>query len=199
MAARYRQTLFSIQQNQYQRASPRGSRGYVRQSVPAFGLRNRWSGVALKDIGGSVGNVLYRQIGRVNSYTQRKRSLPADILENDTSYLVVFDAPGAEAEELQVRYLDGTVNVQVGRFRQFHDGFRMRFPGRSMSLEGEAELPDDAIVEPDAGTARLTEVGTLNVEIPKDETVGEADEYSEDVTVSDSDGEPEADEIAIDD
>ncbi|MDJ1431056.1 Hsp20 family protein [Halostagnicola sp. A-GB9-2] len=171
--------------------------------------------MALKDIGGSVGNVLYRQIGRVSSYTQRKRSLRSDILENETSYLVVFDAPGAEAEELQVRYLDGTVNVQIDRFRQFHDGFRMRFPGRSMSLEGDAELPDDAIVEPDAGTARLTEVGTLNVEIPKDGTGEGAGEYSEDVAVSDSDGaaedvpvddaegieggEPGADEITIDD
>lgn len=169
--------------------------------------------MTLKDIGGSVGNVLYRQLGRVSSYTQRSRSLPADILENDTSYLVVFDAPGAEAEELQVRYLEGTVDVHIDRFRRFHDGFRMRFPGRSMSLSGEAELPDDAIVEPDAGTARLTEVGTLNVEIPKDGTaadeypdglaVGETDSDAEDLPIDDADegeaGGPEADEIIVDD
>lgn len=171
--------------------------------------------MTLKDIGGSVGNVLYRQLGRVSSYTQRSRSLPADILENDTSYLVVFDAPGAEAEELQVRYLEGTVGINIDRFRRFHDGFRMRFPGRSMSLEGEAELPDDAIVEPDAGTARLTEVGTLNVEIPKDGTASDADEHPDGLAVDETDGDaedlpvddadegesdgPEADEITIDD
>lgn len=168
--------------------------------------------MTLKDIGGSVGNVLYRQLGRVSSYRQRSRSLPADILENDASYLVVFDAPGAEAEELQVRYLDGTVGVQITRFRRFHDGFRMQFPGRSMSLAGEAELPDDAVVEPDAGTARLTEVGTLNIEIPKDGAVDDADfdpagitategEATEDLPVDDVDesDESEAGEITIDD
>lgn len=142
-----------------------------------------WCAVTLRDIGGSVGNALYRQIGRVSSYTQRSRSLPADVLENDTSYLVVFDAPGADADELEVRYLEGTVGVHVDRFREFHDGFDMLFPGRSMSLEGEADLPDDAIVEPDAGTARLTEVGTLNVEIPKDETGTDPNDRSDGLTV----------------
>ncbi len=43
----------------------------------------------------------------------------------------------------------------------------MRFPGRGMTLDGEAELPSDAVVEPDAGTATLSENGTIRIEIPK--------------------------------
>lgn len=130
--------------------------------------------MSLKDIGSSVGDVLYRQIGRANSHFQTQRPLPVDILENDTSYLVVFDAPGVEPEDVQVRYLDGTVRIQIDRFRQFHEGHTMRFPGRGMTLNGEAELPNDAVVAPDAGTARLSETGTLSIEIPKRSAIDDA-------------------------
>ena len=116
----------------------------------------------------SLGNTLYRGVGRASGQVQEFRSLPVDVLEDDESYLVVFDAPGAKKEDVQVRYLDGSVRIRTDRFRTYHDGFEMRFPGRGMALDGEAELPDDAIVDPDAGTARLTEYGTLHVEIPKE-------------------------------
>ncbi|WP_254767247.1 Hsp20/alpha crystallin family protein [Salinilacihabitans rarus] len=131
----------------------------------------------------SVGNTLYRQIGRASSQVQRQRSLPVDVLEGEDSYLVVFDAPGAETDDLQVRYVDGTVKVRIDRFREFREGYAMRFPGRSMSLDGEAELPADAIVDADAGTARLTETGALRIEIPK-EGSGDGAEREE-VTVED--------------
>jgi len=123
--------------------------------------------VGLKNVTDSISNTLYRQVGRASSQVQKNRSLPVDILENETSYLVIFDAPGAEKEDIQVRYLGGTVKVRIDRFRAYHEGFEMRFPGRSMAIDGEAELPDDAVVSPDAATARLTDTGTLNIEIPK--------------------------------
>lgn len=129
--------------------------------------------MALKNIGQSVGNVVYQQVGRVSSYTQRHRSLPYDVLEDDASYLVVFDTPGGTAEELQVRFVEGSVAVRIDRDRELRDGFEMRFPGRAMTLEGEANLPADAVVDPDSGTARLTEDGTLVVEIPKTDAVDE--------------------------
>ncbi|SEW03954.1 Hsp20/alpha crystallin family protein [Natrinema salifodinae] len=135
--------------------------------------------MTLRDLGKSVGNALYRQLGRANGRVQNHRSLPVDILENDAAYRVVFDAPGAEPDDVQVRYLDGNVKIRIDRFRQFHEGFEMRFPGRGMSLNGEAELPADAIVDPDAGTATLTETGTLSVEIPKDASVQDADDGAE--------------------
>ncbi|WP_255170168.1 Hsp20/alpha crystallin family protein [Natrononativus amylolyticus] len=131
--------------------------------------------MSLKDFTNSVGNTLYRQVGRASSQFQRQRSLPVDILENDEAYLVVFDAPGVDTEDVQVRYLEGTVKIRLDRFREFHDGYEMRFPGRSMSLEGEAELPDDALVDADAGTARLGEHGSLRIEIPKAEAAETTD------------------------
>ncbi|SFB72961.1 Hsp20/alpha crystallin family protein [Halobiforma haloterrestris] len=121
-----------------------------------------------RDFVESVGRFLYRQVGRANGRAQSYRSLPVDVLEDDTSYLVVFDAPGAEPDDVQVRYLGGNVRIRIERFRQYRERFEMRFPGRGMELGGEAELPPDAIVDPDAGTATLTETGTLSVEIPKD-------------------------------
>ncbi|MFP8889267.1 Hsp20/alpha crystallin family protein [Natrialbaceae archaeon A-CW2] len=116
----------------------------------------------------TVGGALYRQVGRASSHVQEHRSLPVDILENESSYLVVFDAPGTEPEDLQVRYLDGDVKIRIDRFRSYHDGFEMRFPGRGMALDGDAALPDDAVVDPDAGTAKLTDSGTLQISIPKE-------------------------------
>ncbi|RKD95270.1 Hsp20/alpha crystallin family protein [Halopiger aswanensis] len=136
--------------------------------------------MTLKDLGRSVGNALYRQVGRANGQVQRHRSLPVDVLENETAYLVVFDAPGAEPDDVQVRYLSGSVRIHIERFREFREGYEMRFPGRGMELEGEAELPSDALVNPDAGTATLTESGTVRIEIPKadsaTDTTAEADE-----------------------
>ncbi|MWV38900.1 Hsp20 family protein [Natrialba sp. INN-245] len=123
--------------------------------------------MTLEEFGSAVGNSLYRQIGRANGHVQNYRSLPVDVLEADSSYLVVFDAPDTEPDDVQVRYHDGNVRVRIDRFREFREGYRMRFPGRGMTLDGEAELPSDAVVEPDAGTATLSENGTIRIEIPK--------------------------------
>ncbi|WP_306056565.1 Hsp20/alpha crystallin family protein [Natronococcus wangiae] len=136
--------------------------------------------MSFKELGNALGSALYRQLGRANGRVQRHRLLPVDILEGESSYLVVFDAPGAEPDDIQVRYLEGTVTIQIDRFRQFHDGYEMRFPGRGMELQGEAELPGDAVVEPNAGTAKLTESGALRIEIPK------ASSLEDDATASDA-------------
>ena len=89
------------------------------------------------------------------------------MLESEDAYLVVFDAPGAEREDVQVRY-DGTeVGVRVDRFREFQDGFEMRVPGRGLSLSGEVTLPAGADVDIDAAEATLTENGTVRVHVPK--------------------------------
>jgi len=133
----------------------------------------------LKQLGSSIGGSLYRQVGRANARVQKQRSMPVDVLENDQSYLVVFDTPGAEPEDIQVRYFEGSVRVQIDRFRRFYEGHEMRFPGRSMSLGGETELPRDAVVEPDAGTARLSETGTLTIEIPKRSAIDDEPDQNE--------------------
>ncbi|SIS06980.1 Hsp20/alpha crystallin family protein [Natronorubrum thiooxidans] len=151
--------------------------------------------MSLSDLRKSVGNTLYRQIGRAHSQVQEHRSLPVDILENETSYQVVFDAPGVEPDDVQVRYLEGTVKIRLNRFRQFRDSYEMRFPGRGLELDGEAELPDDAVVDPDAGTATLTETGTLRIDIPKDATV----ENSKPEATTNGDSAAGTDELTVDD
>ncbi|WP_265110337.1 Hsp20/alpha crystallin family protein [Halosolutus halophilus] len=153
--------------------------------------------MSFKDLGTSVGNAVYRQIGRANGHLQNQRPLPVDVLENETSYLVVFDAPGAEPEDVQVRYLSGTVRTRIDRFRKFHEGYEMRFPGRGMALDGEAELPDDAVVDPDAGTARLSETGTLSIEIPKRSSIDAED--TEEVAATTTDDDSGTTEVTIDD
>lgn len=141
--------------------------------------------MSLRSFRDTVGNTLYRQVGRASSHVQEHRSLPVDILEGDDAYLVVFDAPGAEPEDVQVRYLDGTVKIRIDRFRSFHDGFETRFPGRGMALDGEAELPDDALVTPESGTAELTDIGTLRITIPKGEPTRGDEGETEQISIDD--------------
>jgi HSP20 family molecular chaperone IbpA len=49
----------------------------------------------------------------------------------------------------------------------------MLFPGRGLSLDGEAELPADAVVDAEAATATLAESGTLKVRVPKREATSD--------------------------
>lgn len=123
----------------------------------------------LKEFGESAARSVLERIGRGVSRVQERKPLPYDLLESDDAYLVVFDAPGVQRSDVQVRFLDGEVQVRVDRFRDFHEGFEMRFPGRGLSLDGTAELPDDAAVDARGATATLAANGTLRVEIPKDE------------------------------
>ncbi|ARS89530.1 hypothetical protein B1756_07095 [Natrarchaeobaculum aegyptiacum] len=128
--------------------------------------------MSLDDLTSTIGTVLYRQLGRANGHLQTTRSLPVDVLEGEQSYRVVFDAPGADPDDVQVRYVDGAVRVRIDRFREYRDGYEVRYPGRGMTLEGDVDLPDDAHVDPDAGTAHLSEAGTLRIDIPKSTVSG---------------------------
>lgn len=155
---------------------------------------------SLRRVGESVGRAVMEQVGRAASRVQETSPLPADLLESDDAYLVVFDAPGAQASDVQVRYRDGAVLVRVDRFRELREEFEMRFPGRGLSLDGRVRLPDDALVDPNHATATLRANGTLEVEIPKrsdDSVVIDADEAQADddaVEVEDGDDAEESDE-----
>jgi len=45
----------------------------------------------------SLGDTILENVGRAAGRVQERTPLPADLLESDDAYLVVFDAPGAEA------------------------------------------------------------------------------------------------------
>jgi HSP20 family molecular chaperone IbpA len=136
----------------------------------------------VRQFGEATVNAVLERVGRGVSRVQERRPLAYDLLESDDAYLVVFDAPGVTRSDLQVRFLDGEVQVRIDRFRDFYEGFEMRFPGRGLSLDGSATLPDDAAVDADDATATLADNGTLRVTIPKDEqghTVTVEDETDE--------------------
>lgn len=133
------------------------------------------TGLGLSEIGESISDALIKRAGRVAARVQESEGLATDVLESDDAYLVVFDTPGATGSDVQVRFLDGAVQVRVDRFRDYYEGFEMRFPGRGLSLDGEARLPEDAQVDPDAATATLTDNGSLEVHLPKVDDDGESD------------------------
>ena len=168
----------------------------------------------LKDVGESAMNTVLDRVGRGVATVQEKSPLAYDLLDSEDAFLVVFDAPGAERSDVQVRFNEGAVEVRIDRFRDFREGFEMRFPGRGLALDGRAELPPGAAVEPEDASSTLTDHGTLRVRVPKaaggsvaveegeaDEEVGgdaEADADDEPVQLDmDGDGgEGEADEVA---
>lgn len=125
----------------------------------------------IRELGEAIGDTVVESVGRAMGRTQEQRPLPADLLESDDAYLVVFDAPGVAREDVQVRFEDGAVRVRVDRFRDFHEGYEMRFPGRGLSLEGSRRLPDGGAVDPSGASGTLRTDGTLEVRVPKQEPV----------------------------
>ncbi|WP_227355263.1 Hsp20/alpha crystallin family protein [Haladaptatus salinisoli] len=123
--------------------------------------------MTLRNLGRSTVTAVAERVGRAASKVQEKRPIPSDLLESEDAYLVVFDAAGATGSDVQVRFADGAVLVRIDRFRDFHEGFEMVFPGRGMSLDGRVELPADAEVDAKRSTATLTDSGTLEVYVPK--------------------------------
>jgi len=126
----------------------------------------------LRDLGERVGRTVLEAVGRAASRVQERKPLSADLLESDDAYLAVFDAAGATAGDVEVRFDDNTLIVRVERFREFYEGFETRVPGRGLSLEGSIELPPDASVDPQKATATVTDSGVLHVHLPRASTGG---------------------------
>lgn len=150
----------------------------------------------LETYGREAINTVLERVGRGIGQVQERKPLAYDLLETDEAYLVVFDAPGAAKEDVQVRFMDNELEVRIDRFREFYEGFEMRFPGRGLTLSGTARFPDDASVTAagDEPTATLTRSGTLQVEVPKSEsakTVTVTDESATD-TADDTVDQPDA-------
>ena len=144
----------------------------------------------IREVGESVGRVVLSGIGRASSRVQERKPLPADLLESDDAYLAVFDAPGARAGDVDVRFESSTLTVRIDRFRDLHEDYEMRFPGRGLSLTGSVTFPESADVEAGAADATLTQNGTLEVLIPKHDP----NEEEEDATEVDDEAEETTDE-----
>jgi len=148
----------------------------------------------IQELGDSIGSRVLESIGRTVGRAQERRPLPVDLLESDGAYLAVFDAQGAMSSDVQVRFEDGAVVVRIDRFREFHEGFEMQFPGRGLSLDGRVELPPEAAVDPGHATATLKDNGTLHVRLPKAETDRAADGEDGPVTVDYREADSDADD-----
>jgi HSP20 family molecular chaperone IbpA len=135
-----------------------------------------------KEFGKSAANAVLERVGRGVGKVQERKPLSYDVLESADAYLVVFDAPGVTRSDVQVRYVEGEVQVRLDRFRDFHEGFEMRFPGRGLSLDGRARLPPDAEADAGEASATLNKNGTLRIEVPK-----HADGTDVEVTEADGD------------
>lgn len=120
-----------------------------------------------QSIADSVEELVYETVGQGLSQSQECKPLPVDLLENDEEFLLVFDAPGASARDVQIEYDDGTVSVRVDRFRDHYDEYELQVPGRGLTLRGTASLPGDAHVDPEQARATLTETGTVQIFLPK--------------------------------
>lgn len=132
----------------------------------------------IRDIGESLGNTVLENVGRAMGRAQERTPLPVDLLESEDAYLAVFDAPGARGSDVQVQYDDGAVEVRVDRFRGFHEGFEMRYPGRGLALDGRVELPPEATIDAPAANATLRDNGTLEIRVPKTDEPAAADTES---------------------
>ncbi len=123
----------------------------------------------LKTYGREALNTVLERVGRGIGQVQERKPLPYDLLETEDAYLVVFDAPGATKDDVQVQFIDGELEVRIDRFREFYPDFEMRFPGRGLTLSGTVSFPDDASVTGARShpKATLTRSGTLQVLIPK--------------------------------
>ena len=123
-----------------------------------------------KELGERVESAVLEGIGRSSARWQEKTPLKVDLLESDDAFLAVFDAPGVRREDVEVRFDENTVFVRIDRFRDFHDGFEMRLPGRGLSLDGSVDLPADAEVDAREADATVAQNGTLRVTVPKVES-----------------------------
>lgn len=121
----------------------------------------------IRELGRSARDAVMEGVGWASSRYQENKPLPVDLLESDEEYLAVFDAPGVRTADVAVQFDRNTLSVRIDRFRDIHQGFDLRIPGRGMSLDGEVRLPADAQVDPDAASAVITSSGTLEVHVPK--------------------------------
>ena len=74
----------------------------------------------LKSYGKEAINTVLERVGRGVGQVQERKPLAYDLLETDEEYLVVFDAPGATPDDIQVRVLDNELEVRIDRFREFY-------------------------------------------------------------------------------
>ncbi|ELY53327.1 Hsp20/alpha crystallin family protein [Natronolimnohabitans innermongolicus] len=93
-----------------------------------------------------------------------------DLLESDDAYLLVVDVPGVSADSLEVAVDDGRLSIDAHREKASDDGYRYVEENRSLFVDVDLPLPDDAV---SAQTEATVERGVLELTLPKASGGGE--------------------------
>lgn len=87
-----------------------------------------------------------------------------DLLESEDAYLLLLDVPGVSADSLDLAVEGGRLSIDAQREKAPDDDYRYLEETRSLFLEVDLPLPDDAVgTEPEATVDR----GVLEVTLPK--------------------------------
>ena len=87
-----------------------------------------------------------------------------DLLESEDAYLLVLDVPGVAADSLDLSVDDGRVSIEAHREKEPADDYRYLEENRSLFLDIDLPLPEDAAgSEADATVER----GVLELTLPK--------------------------------
>ncbi|WP_416840551.1 Hsp20/alpha crystallin family protein [Haloferax sp. DFSO52] len=90
----------------------------------------------------------------------------ADLLESESSYLLVLDLPGVTAESADLKVEKGRLVVEARRDKRTPTDFDYVREERPLFLDAELPLPPDAVA--DEAEASM-ERGVLEVRLPKRE------------------------------
>ncbi len=99
--------------------------------------------------------------------------LDADVIEHAAGVTAIFDAPGVEPEDVDVRFLDGRIVASADRRRESYDGYRRVVTTRRLAFAGEVPLPDADEMDAEGGEATVRADGTLEITVPRDGAVAE--------------------------
>ena len=93
-----------------------------------------------------------------------------DLLESEDAYLLVLDVPGVSADSLDLAIEDGRISIEAHRAKEPTEDYRYVEENRSLFLDVDLPLPDDAS---DANAAATVDRGVLELTLPKRGASGE--------------------------
>lgn len=89
-----------------------------------------------------------------------------DLLESEDDYVLVLDVPGVPADTVEFAVEDERIVIEARREKTVPDDYEYIEENRSLFLDVELPLPDDATSE---GTDASVERGVLTARLPKDD------------------------------
>lgn len=109
----------------------------------------------------------------MSTLREAMRDLPeavfADLLENETAYLLVLDLPGASADTVDVAVSNGRLSIEARREKSVPSEFRYLREDRSLFFDVEVPLPPTVSGD---GAEATVDRGVLTLTLPKTSATG---------------------------